>query len=74
MPNTWVPLYNSVSFTHMPYKQCVDNRKWQDELLNKTIKFGGVAMVGVAGFGVYHALKNQNYANLNVGEFMKFFK
>lgn len=31
-PNTWIPLYNSVSFSHMPYKQCIENRKWQDKV------------------------------------------
>lgn len=32
-PNYWIPLYNSVSFTHMPYKQCIENRKWQDKVI-----------------------------------------
>lgn len=32
MPTVWVPLYNSVSFTHMPYKKCIENRKWQDKV------------------------------------------
>lgn len=32
MPTHWVPLYNSVSFTHMPYKQCVENRQWQNKV------------------------------------------
>jgi kynurenine 3-monooxygenase len=32
LPNTWMPLYNSVSFSHMPYKKCIDNRKWQDKV------------------------------------------
>lgn len=31
-PNFWVPLYNSVSFTHMPYTRCIENRKWQDKV------------------------------------------
>lgn len=31
MPNTWIPLYNSVSFTDMGYKECCDNRAWQDK-------------------------------------------
>ncbi|XP_072943910.1 kynurenine 3-monooxygenase [Epargyreus clarus] len=33
MPNFWVPLYNSVTFTTMPYSQCVKNRKWQNKML-----------------------------------------
>ncbi|XP_063531744.1 kynurenine 3-monooxygenase [Cydia strobilella] len=32
-PNFWVPLYNSVTFTTMPYSQCVKNREWQDKML-----------------------------------------
>lgn len=32
MPNKWVPLYNSVSFTNMGYEKCVQNRKWQDKV------------------------------------------
>lgn len=33
LPNTWVPLYNSVSFSHMRYSKCIANRKWQDKVL-----------------------------------------
>jgi len=35
MPNTWMPLYNSVSFSNMPYKKCVENREWQDNVLRR---------------------------------------
>lgn len=31
-PTKWVPLYNSVSFTTMPYSKCIENRKWQDKV------------------------------------------
>lgn len=43
MPNYWVPLYNSVSFSRMPYKKCIENRKWQDKVLKTT---GYVALCG----------------------------
>lgn len=33
LPNTWIPLYNSVTFSHMPYKKCIENRKWQDKVM-----------------------------------------
>ncbi|XP_054736370.1 kynurenine 3-monooxygenase [Anastrepha obliqua] len=36
-PSAWVPLYNSVSFTSMPYSKCIANRKWQDKLLNNVL-------------------------------------
>lgn len=40
IPKTWIPLYNTVSFSQMPYKKCIDNKKWQDKvLLNSTLFF-----------------------------------
>ncbi|XP_061383526.1 kynurenine 3-monooxygenase [Danaus plexippus] len=39
MPDTWVPLYNSVTFTSMPYNQCVKNRTWQNKVLTVVILF-----------------------------------
>ncbi|KAI5638533.1 FAD binding domain-containing protein [Phthorimaea operculella] len=33
VPDFWVPLYNSVTFTTMPYNQCVRNRHWQNKVL-----------------------------------------
>lgn len=38
-PKKWIPLYNSVSFTNMPYKQCIQNRKWQDKVKIIILKF-----------------------------------
>lgn len=32
MPQKWVPLYNSVTFSNMGYEQCVKNRTWQDKV------------------------------------------
>lgn len=36
-PKTWVPLYNSVTFSDMGYNDCVTNRKWQDDVSKKFI-------------------------------------
>ncbi|XP_048479642.1 kynurenine 3-monooxygenase [Plutella xylostella] len=33
LPGVWVPLYNSVTFTTMPYSHCVKNREWQNTVL-----------------------------------------
>lgn len=33
----WVPLYNAVSFTTMPYAECRRNRQWQDRVLWQTM-------------------------------------
>ncbi|XP_001970577.3 kynurenine 3-monooxygenase [Drosophila erecta] len=48
----WIPLYNSVSFSSMPYRQCIANRKWQDQLLKR---IAGATILGaiVAGGAVY---------------------
>ena len=32
MPNYWIPLYTSVTFSHMPYSQCINNKEWQDNV------------------------------------------
>ncbi|XP_076460319.1 kynurenine 3-monooxygenase-like [Babylonia areolata] len=32
-PSFWLPLYTSVSFSRMPYHQCIENRAWQDKIL-----------------------------------------
>lgn len=32
LPSTWVPLYNAVSFSTAPYKQCQEHRQWQDKV------------------------------------------
>lgn len=36
MPRQWVPLYNSVSFSNMPYLKCQQNRHWQDKVIQTT--------------------------------------
>lgn len=32
VPSFWVPLYQSVTFSNMDYKQCISNKKWQDSV------------------------------------------
>ncbi|XP_013190001.1 kynurenine 3-monooxygenase isoform X2 [Amyelois transitella] len=46
LPDVWVPLYNSVTFSTMPYSQCVKNRQWQNKVLMSTfIVLGGLLTV-----------------------------
>uniref|UniRef100_W8AKN7 Kynurenine 3-monooxygenase n=1 Tax=Ceratitis capitata TaxID=7213 RepID=W8AKN7_CERCA len=52
-PNFWVPLYNSVSFTSMPYSQCIANRKWQDKLLQNVLISASLAFVAMTAFKYY---------------------
>lgn len=37
MPNKWIPLYNSVTFSNMPYSKCIENRKWQDKVITNNL-------------------------------------
>jgi len=48
----WIPLYNSVSFSSMPYSQCIANRKWQDQLL-KRVSGATLLAVVLAGGALY---------------------
>ncbi|XP_031338177.1 kynurenine 3-monooxygenase-like [Photinus pyralis] len=32
-PEYWIPLYNSITFTEMGYKNCISNRSWQDKFI-----------------------------------------
>uniref|UniRef100_A0A1B0DR24 Kynurenine 3-monooxygenase n=1 Tax=Phlebotomus papatasi TaxID=29031 RepID=A0A1B0DR24_PHLPP len=54
MPNTWVPLYNTVSFSHMPYRKCIENREWQNRILSRILVILGTFGLGglVAGIGI----------------------
>jgi len=49
-PRNWVPLYTSVTFTRMRYHQCISNKKWQDQLLEKVGSVVAKTSI-VAGFG-----------------------
>jgi len=42
LPNWWVPLYTSVTFSRMRYNQCIENRKWQDVALTRLSSVGGL--------------------------------
>ncbi|KAF4523013.1 hypothetical protein B566_EDAN007443 [Ephemera danica] len=43
-PNFWIPLYTSVTFSHMRYSDCIKNRKWQDKVISRTLIATGVFM------------------------------
>merc|ERR1719283_753030 len=48
LPSWWVPLYTSVTFSRMRYKECITNRAWQDSALSTLSSVVGVAsLVGV---------------------------
>ncbi|XP_046737515.1 kynurenine 3-monooxygenase [Diprion similis] len=39
LPNTWVPLYNSVHFSRMPFHKCTANRSWQEKIIRRSAYF-----------------------------------
>lgn len=65
MPNTWVPLYNSVSFSHMRYSKCIANRKWQDKILTRVLYCSSVAAVGAAGIFAYRFSSTAQFEQLS---------
>ena len=55
LPQTWVPLYTSVTFSRMRYSHCISNRKWEDDLLAVMMKrFGISAGLVVIGCAILH--------------------
>ena len=45
-PNWWIPLYTMVSFTRIPYHQCMALRDRQDRIL-KILRMIGSSIVGL---------------------------
>ncbi|CAG5107845.1 Similar to kh: Kynurenine 3-monooxygenase (Anopheles gambiae) [Cotesia congregata] len=38
-PDNWLPLYNSIHFSRMGFRDCVKNRAWQDKILQRCMWF-----------------------------------
>ncbi|KPM09688.1 kynurenine 3-monooxygenase-like protein [Sarcoptes scabiei] len=36
-PNFWTPLYSMVTFSRTPYHKCIQDKKWQDEIINRSL-------------------------------------
>ena len=45
MPAWWIPLYTMVTFTRIPYHQCIDLRDRQDRIL-KVFRWVGYSILG----------------------------
>lgn len=53
-PARWVPLYNAVSFSTMPYEECWRQRQWQDRMLcGAMLTLAGLALVACAWLVAY---------------------
>ncbi|KAK2726670.1 hypothetical protein QYM36_007489 [Artemia franciscana] len=46
LPRRWVPLYTSVTFSRMRYHHCIQNKKWQDEVVSNAVRtIGGLGIL-----------------------------
>ena len=54
-PNWWIPLYTMVTFTRIPYKQCLDLRRRQDQILKicRLISYSVVGLYLLKQFAIY---------------------
>ncbi len=46
MPHWWIPLYNMVTFSRMPYHKCIEFRQRQDHIL-KVVRLIGFLVIGL---------------------------
>ncbi|XP_058810783.1 kynurenine 3-monooxygenase isoform X2 [Phymastichus coffea] len=44
-PNKWIPLYSSVTFSRMRYRDCIENKAWQDKILQRAAVCAGSVIV-----------------------------
>ena len=54
-PNWWIPLYTMVSFTRIPYHQCMALRQRQDHIL-KILRWIGSSIIGLYIFKQFAVL------------------
>ncbi|XP_025602652.2 kynurenine 3-monooxygenase isoform X1 [Athalia rosae] len=53
-PNTWVPLYNSVHFSRMPFQKCTANRAWQEKVIRR-----GIYLLSAVLFAILFGIINR---------------
>lgn len=52
-PNFWIPLFEAMTFTNIPYTKCAEKNDWQNRIVNKIVTTSWITaagFVGVAGF------------------------
>ncbi|XP_053980177.1 kynurenine 3-monooxygenase [Hylaeus volcanicus] len=37
IPSKWIPLYSTVHFSRMKFRDCISNKEWQDKILRRTV-------------------------------------
>lgn len=56
-PNTWIPLYTTVSFSRKRYHECIKNKEWQDRVIRRAVYLGAPTLA-VAGYFTYKSIEN----------------
>ena len=63
-PNSWIPLYTMVAFSRERYHLCIEKRKWQDKIINRTLQLGGLSLL-VGGVLVFrHLNETTDFVNI----------
>ncbi|XP_045185472.2 kynurenine 3-monooxygenase-like [Mercenaria mercenaria] len=55
-PNTWIPLYTTVSFSRKRYHECIKNKEWQDKVIQRAM-YLSIPTFAVAGYYIYKYLE-----------------
>lgn len=48
MGSRWTPLYTSVTFSNIPYAECINNKRWQDEVVEKAAVYSTWGLIGMS--------------------------
>ena len=56
-PNNWIPLYSMVTFTRIPYYQCLKDKEWQDRLIGRCGKLCVLSFMAAFAYNTYRTGK-----------------
>ncbi|KAI4458135.1 kynurenine 3-monooxygenase [Holotrichia oblita] len=58
MPEIWIPLYVSVTFSDMKYKKCIENRRWQDKVIRTMLWILSILVITFSFIYYYLTMNN----------------
>ena len=56
-PTKWIPLYSMVTFTRIPYQQCMKDKQWQDQFIRRLGKLCVCTFVAGLAYNTYRTGK-----------------
>jgi len=54
----------------MPYKKCIDNRAWQDKVLNRIVRVAGYTAAAIGLVAVYQIYNNHMMFKVDLQRFV----